>query len=198
MRISVSSPEYKPLPGPRSRASKKKAGPRRDPPSHTAHLAAVLAAVVRQVVLPNDPAGQKTTGHKQCTRAKRDQRSATRARERATGRRCSRSATTGGRAATAAATAATAALGGRGAGALLGLRGAVVIAAYVDGAVLERRSRAEARQHLLLIDAQALGSASNRTSALTLLVLGVHGSLDLITRVLQDRNVPAGRRLGER
>src|SRR5919107_645795 len=112
MRISVSSPEYKPLPGPRSRASKKKAGPRRDPPSHTAHLAAVLAAVVRQVVLPNDPAGQKTTGHKQCTRAKRDQRSATRARERATGRRCSRSAT--------AATGGTA-TGGRGAGALLGV-----------------------------------------------------------------------------
>jgi hypothetical protein len=67
----------------------------------------------------------------------------------------------------------------------------------VDHAVLERRSRAEAREHLLLIDAQALGSASNRTSALTGLVLGVHGSLDLVARVLQDRNVPAGRRLGE-
>ncbi|MCA1848566.1 MAG: hypothetical protein LC704_06200 [Actinobacteria bacterium] len=50
---------------------------------------------------------------------------------------------------------------------------------------------------MLLVDMEYLSSASNCAGALALLVLRVHGSLDLVTRVLQDRNVPTGRRLGE-
>jgi hypothetical protein len=147
------------------------------------------------LLLPNNPARQKTTSNKQSTSTKRYKRSATRVRERAASRSRSRAATTGGAATTAA-------TGGRGAllgmhGALLGLSSAVVAAVDDDGAVLKRRSRAEAREHLLLIDAQALGSPGNRTGAFTLLVLGVHGSLDLVARVLQDRNIPTSRCLRE-
>lgn len=125
-------------------------------------------------LLPNDPARQKTTTNKQCTSAQRDQRSTTRGRERSSCRRPSR--------------ATTAATGFSRNGALLGMHGAVHVDA--DGAVLKRRSRAEARQDLLLVYPEALRSASNRTAAFTLLVLGVDGGLDLVTRVLQDRSVP--------
>jgi hypothetical protein len=67
----------------------------------------------------------------------------------------------------------------------------------VNGAVLKGNGLPEAREHLLLVNTQALGSASNRAGAFADLVLRVHGSLDLVTRVLQDRSVPTDRRLGE-
>jgi hypothetical protein len=65
-----------------------------------------------------------------------------------------------------------------------------------DGAVLSSRSRAEARQNLLLVDSNSLGSASNRTDTFASLVLRVHSSLDLVTGVLQNRSIPTDRRLG--
>ena len=111
-----------------------------------------LLAVRPVSYLPNDPAGQQTTGHKQGSSAERNQRSATRARERAT--RCSGSRAT-------AATAATAASGRR--------SGAV----NVDHDVLRSRSRAEARQDLLLVDMEGLGSASNRADTFASLVLSI-------------------------
>jgi hypothetical protein len=133
--------------------------------------------------LPNDPAGKKSTSHKQGSSAKRNQRSATRARECATRRSGSRAAAatsaSGSGSRSSVATAATAA------------------AANDDGAVLSSRSRAEARQDLLLIDTQALSSASNRAGAFTSLILRVHSSLDLVTGVLQNRSIPTDRRLGE-
>ena len=52
MRISTTPPEYK-----------QKAGPRRDPPGYALSL-----------VLADDPAGQKATGHEQDTGTKRYQR----------------------------------------------------------------------------------------------------------------------------
>src|SRR5918998_4430578 len=138
---------------------------------------ALLKAVCPVYLLPNNPARQKATSHKQSTSAQRDQRSTTRVGERATSRSGSRATAT----ATATAVAAMASCSG----------------ADVDHAVLSSRSRAEAREHLLLVNTQALGSPSNRAGAFTGLVLRVHGSLDLVTRVLQDRNVPTDRRLGE-
>jgi hypothetical protein len=130
--------------------------------------------------LPNDPARQQTTGHKQHTSAKRDQRRTTRGWERASSRSRSSSAT-------------AAATGSR------SRSGTAAATAHVDvdRAVLKRSGLAEARQHLLLVDAKALGSPSSRTGALTGLVLRFHGSLDLVTRVLQDRNIPTSRRLAE-
>ena len=59
--------------------------------------------------LPNDPTGQKTTGHKQGTRAEREERRATRARKLATRSRRSGTATASSRGGAAAAAAAAAA-----------------------------------------------------------------------------------------
>src|SRR5918998_3156611 len=142
---------------------------------------ALLKAVCPVSLLPNNPARQKATSHKQSTSAQRDQRSTTRVGERATSRSGSRSgsraAATAGRSRSGLAAAAT--------------------GAYVNGAVLKRKGRAEAREHLLLVNPEGLRSPGNRAGAFTGLVLRVHGSLDLVTRVLQDRNIPTGRRLGE-
>jgi hypothetical protein len=68
--------------------------------------------------------------------------------------------------------------------------------ANYDGAVLSSRSRAEARQDLLLVNPNGLGSASNRADTLASLILRVHSSLDLVTGVLQNRSIPTDRRLG--
>ena len=136
---------------------------------------ALLKAVCPVYLLPNNPARQKATSHKQSTSAQRDQRSTTRVGERATSRSGSR---------------ATAATAGRS-------RSGAAASVDIDRAFLSSRSRAEAREHLLLVDMEYLRSPGNRAGAFTLLVLRVHGSLDLVTRVLQDRNVPTDRRLGE-
>jgi hypothetical protein len=71
-------------------------------------------------------------------------------------------------------------------------------AANVYGAVLKGNGSAEARKHLLLVYPEGLRSPGNRTGAFASLVLGVNGGLDLVTRVLQDRGIPADRRLGQR
>jgi hypothetical protein len=67
----------------------------------------------------------------------------------------------------------------------------------VDGAVLKSRGLAEAGKNLLLVDPEGLGSAGNRTGAFASLILRVHSRLDLVTGVLQNRNIPTDRRLGE-
>ena len=140
--------------------------------------------------LPKDPAGKKPTGNQQSTSAKRYQRSTTRARQRATGRSRSRaSASTATSRSGATAATATGSSRSRALGSLSGV--------HVDLAVLSGSSSAEARQDLLLIHTQALGSASDGTGVLTALILQVHSSLDLITGVLQHGSVPAYRRLGE-
>src|SRR5918993_995747 len=133
--------------------------------------------------LSNDPAGQKPTGHQQSASAKSYQRSTTRVGERPT--RSSRGGASATTAATSRATTATT------------LSGSGTVNGDVDRAVLQGRSGAEARQNLLLVNPEALGSASDRTGALTGLILRVHSSLDLVTGVLQNRNIPTGRRLGE-
>src|SRR5919199_454425 len=151
--------------------------------------------------LPDDPAGNKPTANQQRTSAKRYERGAARARQRptsssrsgasATSTSCATAATTGGSstATTTGSTAATATA--------TATTGGSSRSVSVDLAVLGSRSRAEARENLLLVHPKALRSPSHSTGAVAVLVLHVHGGLDLVTGVLQDSRTPARRRLGE-
>src|ERR687898_379956 len=155
----------------------KKAGPRRSP----------LLKRLRSVYLPNELTRQQTTGHKQRTRAKRNQRCTTRRGKRTTSssrRRAAATATTSGR--------------GRGRG-----RSAFTTATTtgssarsgVDVHVLASGDAANARQHLILANAKLLRDASE-----ILLVVGVvlagRSGLDLVTVHVLDATTD-GSRLGE-
>src|SRR5918998_3253710 len=105
--------------------------------------------------LPNDPAGQQTTGHEQGGGAERDDRGTTRGRQLGRSGRGSRSSCRGS------------CRGSSRSGVGSSSRSGAATGAYVNGAVLKRNGLPEAREHLLLVNTQALGSPSNRAGAFT-------------------------------
>jgi hypothetical protein len=160
-----------------------KAGPRRSP----------LLKRLRSVYLPNDPARQKATGHKQSTRAKRYQRGTTRLRQRTASCSSRRSGATA-----TAATAATAATSGCGRSRTSGPTSSgrtSSASSGVDVHVLTSGDAIETREYLVLADAKLLRDASE-----ILLVIGVvlagRSGLDLVTVHVLDAATD-GSRLGE-
>src|SRR5918994_1097552 len=153
----------------------KKAGPRRSP----------LLKRLRSVYLPNDPACQQTTGHKQRSRAKRNQRCTTRRGKRTTSSSRRRAATT-------ATTCGSSASSGRGRSAFTSRSSAI---SGVDVHVLASGDAVETRQHLVLANAKLLRDASELLLVVGVVLTGRSG-LDLVTVHVLDATTN-GSRLGE-
>jgi hypothetical protein len=148
-------------------------------------------------LLPNDPARQQTTSHKQRTRAKRYQRSTTRGRQLTTSSCRSGASSSSGAATTATATTTSS---GRSSSATTSSSSASSTSSSsassgVDVHVLTSSDAVETRKHLVLADTELLRNASE-----VLLVIGVvlasHSGLDLVTVDVLDAATD-GSRLGE-
>jgi hypothetical protein len=158
-------------------------------------------ASYRYRTLPNDPAGQKTTGHQQRTSAQGQQRRATRLRERPTsrssGRRSGSLATSGGSSlATSGGRSSSGASGSSG-----GSSGVSLSSLALDDDVPTSGYAAETGVDLLLGDVQLLsygsGAGNVASGGVTVLTLSGSGGLHLRTIDVLDVDV-AGYGLGER